>query len=113
MHIFGEYSYTDGGEKLLRNNKKALAPNIGRILLIVGLLLVQASISTGIAQTIPNVNQPAPGTLISGPIDPDMGRLSTIEYLGGYVITIPENPGSEPGDHMTVKAWRLSDLSNP
>ena len=65
------------------------------------------------AQTIPNVVQPAPGTLLSGPVDPDMGRLPIIEILGPYAITIPESPGSQPGAHVTVRAWDLTDPANP
>ena len=65
------------------------------------------------AQSVDNVTQPAPGTLIVGPVDPDAGRLTTIEYLGGYVIAIPEIPGSEGTDHITTKAWDFSNLSNP
>ena len=44
---------------------------------------------SALSQTIDNVTQSSPGAHINGPIDPEMGRLSTIEYLGGYVITIP------------------------
>ncbi|TQV78904.1 PKD domain-containing protein [Exilibacterium tricleocarpae] len=62
------------------------------------------------AQGFPNIDQPAAGTLLQGPIDHQMGRLAIIEYLGGYVITIPEAPGSEATDHLRMKAW---DISNP
>ena len=62
---------------------------------------------------IPNVQQGVPGSLLAGPVDPDMGRLAVITYLGGHIITVPETPGSEPGDHQIVQAWDLSDPSNP
>lgn len=84
--------------------------NLSPLILLFSTLFLN---TPAFSQTIENVTQGAPGTLINGPIDPDMGRLSTIEYLGGYVITIPENPGSEPGDHRLVKAWDLSNLNNP
>lgn len=71
------------------------------------------NVSTANAQAIDNVPQSTPGTLINGPIDPDVGRLTTLEYLGGYIIAIPEVPGSEETDHLTVKAWDLSNMNNP
>ncbi len=80
---------------------------------ITFILLSKILLLPGFAQTVPNVQQPSPGTLINGPIDPDMGRLSTIEYLGGYVITIPENPGSQASDTRVVKAWDLSSPGSP
>ena len=82
--------------------------------LTVALAPLLASVSSGsFAQSVPNVQQPAPGTLLSGPVDPQMGRLAVIQYLGGYVITIPEGPGSDSGDHMAVKAWDFSNPGNP
>jgi len=63
--------------------------------------------------SVPNVQQGAPGTLLTGPVDPDMGRLAVITYLGGHIITVPETPGSEPADHQLTKAWDLSNPSNP
>jgi len=62
---------------------------------------------------IPNVRQGAPGTLLNGPIDSAMGRTAIIEFMDGYIVTIPETPGSEPGDHQTTKAWNISDPLNP
>ena len=65
------------------------------------------------AQSIDNIPQSPPGTLVIGPVDPDAGRMATIEYLGGYIIAIPESPGSEADDHRVVKAWDFSNLTNP
>ena len=65
------------------------------------------------AQSIPNTQQSNPGTLLSGPVDPDMGRLAVIQLLGGHIITIPEIPGSEPGDHLLTRAWDISNPRNP
>jgi len=65
------------------------------------------------AQTIPNRQHNAPGTLLSGPVDPDMGRLSVIHLLGNHIITVPETAGSETGDHQLTQAWDISDPSNP
>lgn len=62
---------------------------------------------------IPNVQQGQPGTLLKGPVDPDMGRLANIQFLGGHIITIPETPGSEPGDHQRTQAWNIGDPTNP
>ena len=76
------------------------------------LISVACSLSLS-AQTIDNSPQPSPGTLLIGPVDPDAGRMATIEYLGGYIIAIPESPGSESGDHRVVKAWDFSNLTNP
>lgn len=61
----------------------------------------------------PNTQQGIPGTLINGPFDPDMGRLANIQFLGGYVITIPETPGSEQGDHLLTRAWDMRNLFQP
>ena len=66
-----------------------------------------------LAQTIPNTSQNSPNSLLSGPVDPDMGRLAVIQLLGNQIITIPETPGSEPGDHQLVQSWDISNPSNP
>lgn len=59
-------------------------------------------------------NQTAtPGNLLNGPVGSQMGRLAVIEYLGGYVITIPEKPSSPAGSDFLVRAWDISDPSNP
>ena len=42
-----------------------------------------------------------------------MGRLAVIQLLGGHIITIPEIPGSEPGDHLLTRAWDISNPRNP
>ncbi len=78
-------------------------------------LLAQLLLATPtIAQVpIPNVQQGAPGTLLQGPVDPAMGRTAIIEFMDGYIVTIPETPGSESTDHTTVKAWNISDPANP
>jgi DNA-binding beta-propeller fold protein YncE len=65
------------------------------------------------AQGFPNVTQPAEGTLLQGPIGQQMGRLAIIEIIGDYVITIPEAPGSEGGDDLQMRAWDISDPTNP
>ena len=69
--------------------------------------------STSFSQTIPNTQQSSPGTLLSGPVDPDMGRLSVIHLLGNNIITVPETSGSEPGDHQLTQAWDISNPRNP
>ncbi|MEO0367291.1 MAG: Ig-like domain-containing protein [Pseudomonadota bacterium] len=83
--------------------------NVGRII-VVTLICWQAP---SLAQSIPNTQQGTPGTLINGPIDPSAGRLTTIEYLGGYIIAIPEVPGSEESDHITTRAWDVTNPNNP
>lgn len=65
------------------------------------------------AQGFPNTTQGAPGTLLQGPVAPEMGRTAIIEYIGGYIITWPEGPGSEAGDDLIVRAWDLSNPSSP
>ena len=67
-------------------------------------------LSTSLAQTIPNIQQSSPGTLLSGPVDPDMGRLSVIHLLGGHIITVPETPGSELGLHSMVISKLIPQL---
>lgn len=80
-------------------------------------LLVASAInlSTAIpaqAQEMPNTNQPAPGTLLAhaGAV---MGRLAVIDIIGNYVITVPEMPSSPAGSDYIVRAWDISDPSNP
>lgn len=76
-------------------------------------LLVSAlCCSNLIAAPFPNTNQPTPGTLLSHTA-PEMGRLAIIEVLGDYVITIPEMPSSPAGSDFIVRAWDISDPSNP
>jgi len=61
--------------------------------------------------TVPNsARNEQPGTLLVGPVDQQMGRLANIQFLGGHILTIPETPGSEAGDHQRTQAW---DISNP
>ena len=69
--------------------------------------------SPSFAQIIPNTSQDSPGELLSGPVDPDMGRLAVIQLLSNQIITIPETPGSEPGDHQLTQSWDISNPSNP
>jgi len=75
--------------------------------------------TAGAQVTVPNESRgEAPGTRLAGPVDPDMGRLANIQFLGGHIITIPETPGSEGnpdsgGDHQRTQAWDISDPSNP
>ena len=69
--------------------------------------------SPSFAQLIPNTTQNSPGELLSGPVDPDMGRLAVIQLLGNQIITIPETPGSELGDHQRTQSWDISNPSNP
>ena len=61
----------------------------------------------------PNQNQANAGELLAGPVAPHMGRLAVIGYLGGYVITIPEKPGSDSSDDKIMRAWDISNPSNP
>jgi hypothetical protein len=65
------------------------------------------------AQGFPNVTQPAEGTLLQGPVAPEMGRLAIIEIIGDYLVTIPEAPGSEGGDDLIMRAWDISNPSSP
>lgn len=64
------------------------------------------------AQQLPNTTQPAPGTLLAH-AGAEMGRLAIIEILGDYVITVPEIPSSAPGSDHIMRAWDISDPSNP
>ena len=43
----------------------------------------------------------------------EMGRLAIIDTLGDYIITIPEQPSSPPGSDFEIRAWDISDPSNP
>lgn len=53
-----------------------------------------------------------PGELISKS-HPELGRLSTIEILGDYVIAIPEIPSSTAEGDFIVRALDISDPANP
>ena len=79
----------------------------------VAFCLLTLNLSQTNAQTIPNTQQNSPGDLLSGPVDPDMGRLSVIHLLGNQIITVPETPGSEAGDHQLTQSWDITDPSNP
>jgi len=82
------------------------------LILLVATLWFVDSLSPALSQaTVPNsARNEQTGTLLAGPVDPQMGRLANIQFLGGHIITIPETPGSEPSDHQRTQAW---DISNP
>ncbi len=69
---------------------------------------------TGLTQTLPNVNYSAAqeGDLLKHAA-PEMGRLAIIETLGDYVITVPEVPSSPAGSDFIIRAWDISNPSNP
>ena len=70
-------------------------------------LLAHPAFSLG----VPNTPQ-VPGTLLSGPNEPQGGRTPVIAYHGGMLLTFPEAPGSPPGDFQ-VRAWDISDPTAP
>ena len=78
-----------------------------RLLVLLGLASIGMN---ALAQGMPNVPQAAPGTLLNGPIAPEMGRTTVIDYLGGYIVTLLVESGSEAGDDVQMRAW---DLANP
>ncbi len=78
--------------------------------IIIALCLL-LSAASALAQGVPNVPQ-VPGTLLSGPNAPEMGRLAVIAYHGEMLITLPEVPGGPPGDWQ-VRAWNIADPTNP
>lgn len=53
-----------------------------------------------------------PGELISKS-HPELGRLTTIEVLGDYIIAIPEIPSSTAEGDFIVRALDISDPANP
>lgn len=83
-----------------------------KALLLAGILAIFISVTPSLAQQLPNTNQPAPGTLLAH-VAPEMGRLAIIEIIGDYVITIPEMPSSPPDSDFIVRAWDISDPTNP
>ena len=44
---------------------------------------------------------------------PELGRLTTIEVLGDYIIAIPEIPSAPAGADFIVRAIDISDPANP
>lgn len=54
----------------------------------------------------------SPGQLISKS-HPELGRLTTIDVLGNYVIAIPEAPSSPAEADFQVRALDISDPENP
>jgi DNA-binding beta-propeller fold protein YncE len=53
-----------------------------------------------------------PGRLISHSL-PELGRLTTIEVLGQYIIAVPEIPSSPLGADFNARVVDISDPSNP
>ncbi|MFW5829078.1 MAG: hypothetical protein ACOCXA_02350, partial [Planctomycetota bacterium] len=50
-----------------------------------------------------------PGDLLSdGHIQGSMGRLSSIAFHRGVLVTLPEGPGSSPGSDLKVRSWDIS-----
>ncbi|BFM08349.1 Ig-like domain-containing protein [Halioxenophilus aromaticivorans] len=60
----------------------------------------------------PNQASSSPGKLISKS-HPELGRLSTIDVLGDYIIAIPEQPSAPEGSDFIVRAIDISDPKNP
>ncbi|MBC8010573.1 MAG: hypothetical protein H7067_10810, partial [Burkholderiales bacterium] len=55
----------------------------------------------------------APGTLLSHPItngSEPIGRTTSLNYLNGWLIVGPENPGSRPGSDLVLRVY---DIANP
>ena len=65
------------------------------------------------------LNQPrteAPGTLLSHPVtngSEPIGRTTSINYLNGWIIVGPENPGSRPGSDLLMRVYDITDPANP
>jgi DNA-binding beta-propeller fold protein YncE len=81
-------------------------------LISLSIFASNATFNHALAEGFPNVEQ-VPGTLLAGPVAPEMGRLAIMEYLGGKVVTIPEKPSSPRGSDFIVRSWDLADPSNP
>jgi len=60
----------------------------------------------------PNEASSNPGKLISKS-HPELGRLTTIDILGEYIIAIPEQPSAPEGADFQVRAIDISDPKNP
>jgi len=60
----------------------------------------------------PNVPQ-TPGTLLSDLVGTTGGRMAIIAYHKGYIVTIPEAPGSRPESDLKMRTWDISDPRNP
>lgn len=69
------------------------------------------------SQQIPNITWGQPGTMLSSsdtvPAMGEMGRLAIMDTLGGYVVSIPEGPGSTADSNLRTQLWDLSDPLNP
>lgn len=68
--------------------------------------------SLSVYADFPNQAQSNPGDIISKS-HPELGRLTTIDILGDYIIAIPEQPSSPDGADFLVRAIDISDPKNP
>lgn len=68
--------------------------------------------SFGVQADFPNQANSDPGKIISKS-HPQLGRLTTIDILGDYIIAIPEQPSSPDGADFLVRAIDISDPKNP
>lgn len=75
------------------------------------LLLVTSLAALSAAAEFPN-SSGTPGEIISRSF-PELGRLTTIEVLGDYIIAIPEIPSAPVGSDFVARAIDISDPANP
>lgn len=78
----------------------------------ISLTLWTVLAAAGLAQGFPNTNQ-TPGAILSGLNAPEQGRTAIIAYHNGILYTIPEIPSSQPGADFIVRAWDISDPTDP
>jgi PKD repeat protein len=64
------------------------------------------------AQPFPNINR-TPGELVAGPIAPEQGRTAIVAWHGDRIVTVPENPGSQPGADRYIRVVKIADPENP
>ena len=61
---------------------------------------------------VPNI-QRTKGELLSGPLAPEQGRTAVVAYHQGFIVTVPEAPGSAPGSDLLPRVWNFSDPRAP
>lgn len=86
--------------------------------LLLSLLLcvcaAQAQVTT--AGFLNQARTEAPGTLLSHPVtngSEPIGRTTSINYLNGWIIVGPENPGSRAGSDLQMRVYDISEPTNP
>ncbi len=94
-------------------------PFVKAPLLCLGLCFAVGTAAAQVATTQGFLNLPrteAPGTLLSHPVtngSEPIGRTTSINYLNGWIIVGPENPGSRPGSDLVMRVYDISDPINP